>query len=70
MTSPSQAKAESSCPFGQIAAESELVVALYEDVDIIAFLDRGAIRPGRTRIISREHIPRAASPPPSGGGCA
>lgn len=45
------------CPFCAIAAQPSLAVTLYEDPDVVAFLDRGAIRPGHTQIIARQHVP-------------
>lgn len=45
------------CPFCAIAARPDLAVTLYEDSDLVAFLDRGAIRPGHTQIITRQHVP-------------
>lgn len=52
------------CPFCAIAARPDLAVTLYEDQDVVAFLDRGAIRPGHTQIIAREHIPTFEILPP------
>lgn len=45
------------CPFCAIAAQPGLAATLYEDRDVVAFLDRCAIRPGHTQIIAREHVP-------------
>lgn len=64
MPSPAHASADSSCPFCQIAVQSDRVVVLYEDADVVAFLDRGAIRPGHTQIITREHFPTFEMLPP------
>jgi histidine triad (HIT) family protein len=57
MNSPPQLEGAPRCPFCEIAADPERAVALYEDRDIVAFLDRGAIRPGHTQIIARDHVP-------------
>jgi len=56
MTSAEQEVA-TACPFCDIAADPRRAVTLYEDENVVAFLDRGAIRPGHTQIISRDHIP-------------
>ena len=57
MTDTPRTSPDANCPFCQIAAQPEQVVAVYADPDIVAFLDRGAIRPGHTQIIAREHVP-------------
>ena len=44
------------CSFCHIARGSLSAVILYEDIDVIAFLDLGPIRPGHTQIIPRVHI--------------
>ncbi|MDQ3328297.1 MAG: HIT family protein [Chloroflexota bacterium] len=57
MTSASQTEAAPSCPFCQIGVDPARAVVLYEDPDVVAFLDRAAIRPGHAQIIAREHVP-------------
>ena len=42
------------CRIGQREVEAHIV---YEDERLIAFLDRGPIRPGHTQIVPREHFP-------------
>jgi histidine triad (HIT) family protein len=49
--------AEARCPFCRIAADATRAVVLYEDADVVAFLDRSPIRQGHTQIISRLHVP-------------
>jgi histidine triad (HIT) family protein len=56
MTYATGLRSSSTCPFCQIAADPQRVVVLYEDADVIAFLDRGPIRPGHTQIIARDHV--------------
>src|SRR5262245_4128235 len=58
-------ESESGGPFCDSAADPRRAVTLYEDRDVIAFLDRGAIRPGHTQIISRDHIPTFEMLPPA-----
>jgi len=57
MSDLSTTSSPADCPFCAIAARPELAVTLYEDSDVVAFLDRGAIRPGHTQIIARQHVP-------------
>ncbi|HEY4216857.1 MAG TPA: HIT family protein [Gemmatimonadaceae bacterium] len=64
MPSSSNAAAPPDCPFCGIAAQPNLAVPLYEDPDLVAFLDRGAIRPGHTQIITRQHVPTFDMLPP------
>lgn len=45
-----------SCPFCRIALGTLPAVILYEDSDIVAFLDLGPIRPGHAQIIPRVHF--------------
>lgn len=47
---------EASCPFCQLAQGTLPAVTLYEDADVMAFLDLGPIRPGHTQIIPRMHV--------------
>jgi histidine triad (HIT) family protein len=42
------------CRIGQHEVEAHVV---YEDEQLLAFLDRGPIRPGHTQIVPREHFP-------------
>lgn len=44
------------CPFCRIAARSLDAVVLYEDGDVVAFLDISPVRPGHTQVIPRAHI--------------
>ena len=53
------------CPFCDIVADPGLAVTLYEDEDVVALLERGAIRPGHTQFISRAHIPPFEMLPPA-----
>lgn len=57
MPDSSNSSPPADCAFCAIAARPDLAVTLYEDLDVVAFLDRGAIRPGHTQIIAREHVP-------------
>ena len=57
MTVAPRSTPEPNCPFCQIAAQPDRAVVLYEDPDVVAFLDRGPIRPGHTQIIARAHVP-------------
>ena len=45
------------CTFCQIAAGTAESVILYEDADLVAFLDTRPIRRGHTLVITRAHIP-------------
>ena len=45
------------CIFCRIAARQANSHVIFEDAEIIAFLDLGHIRPGHTQIIPKEHIP-------------
>jgi histidine triad (HIT) family protein len=64
MTDTPGPQVESACPFCQIAAQPDRVVVLYQDSDVVVFLDRGAIRPAHTQIITREHFPTFETLPP------
>jgi histidine triad (HIT) family protein len=44
------------CIFCEIAAGRVPAVCLHEDDKVLAFLDRGPLRPGHTQIISKEHV--------------
>ncbi len=44
------------CLFCRIAAGSLDAVVLYDDADVLAFLDIGPVRPGHTLIIPRVHV--------------
>lgn len=45
------------CVFCAIAAGTLPAHLVYEDEDVVAFLDRGPIRPGHTQIVPRRHVP-------------
>ena len=45
------------CVFCRIAKREFAAHVVHEDDLILAFLDRGAIRPGHTQIIPKEHFP-------------
>lgn len=44
------------CPFCRIAAGELDAVILYQDAEVVAFLDIGPIRAGHTQIIPRRHV--------------
>jgi histidine triad (HIT) family protein len=44
------------CVFCRIARGEVPAVLVHEDAELVAFLDRGPIRPGHTQIISRTHV--------------
>ncbi|EKD45050.1 MAG: Histidine triad protein [uncultured bacterium] len=44
------------CPFCAIAQKNADAVVIWEDSDIVAFLDRSPIREGHCQIIPRKHI--------------
>ena len=50
-------EARTHSPFCQIAADPDRAVVIYEDFDVVAFLDRRPIRTGHTQIITRAHVP-------------
>ncbi|HEX7051213.1 MAG TPA: HIT family protein [Longimicrobiales bacterium] len=52
------------CPFCRIAAGETDAVVLYEDGDIVAFLDIAPIRPGHTQIVPRRHVETFEQLPP------
>lgn len=56
------------CPFCRIAAGEIQPVTLYEDADIVAFLDIAPVRPGHTLIITRRHIETFEQLPPDLAG--
>jgi histidine triad (HIT) family protein len=45
------------CVFCRIARREIAAHIVHEDDRLIAFLDRGPIRPGHTRIVPRDHFP-------------
>jgi histidine triad (HIT) family protein len=45
------------CVFCRIATGALPAVILHQDAELVAFLDRGPIRPGHTQIIPRAHVP-------------
>jgi histidine triad (HIT) family protein len=45
------------CLFCRIARREATAHVVHEDSRILAFLDRGPIRPGHTQIIPKEHFP-------------
>jgi len=48
---------ETTCIFCRIARREVDAHVLYEDEGVLAFLDRGPIRPGHTQIIAKQHYP-------------
>ena len=44
------------CAFCGIARDGAQAVVLYEDTDVVAFLDRAPIRPGHAQVIPRRHV--------------
>jgi histidine triad (HIT) family protein len=48
---------EPECLFCRISQHEIAAHTIYEDERLIAFLDRGPIRPGHTQIVPREHFP-------------
>lgn len=44
------------CAFCRIAAGSLDAVVLYEDTEVVAFLDISPVRPGHTQVIPRAHV--------------
>src|SRR5215211_3225241 len=46
-----------SCPFCRIAERRLKAHVVYEDDRLLAFLDRGPIRPGHTQIMPKAHFP-------------
>ncbi len=55
----------SDCIFCRIAAHEVDAVVLYEDDHVMAFLDRGPIRPGHTQVIAKTHVPTFEELPPA-----
>ena len=47
----------SQCLFCRISQREVAAHIVYEDERLLAFLDRGPIRPGHTQIMPREHFP-------------
>ena len=45
------------CPFCRIAERKVKAHVVYEDDRLLAFLDRGPIRPGHTQIMPKAHFP-------------
>jgi histidine triad (HIT) family protein len=45
------------CLFCQISQREVAAHIVYEDERLLAFLERGPIRPGHTQIVPREHFP-------------
>jgi histidine triad (HIT) family protein len=45
------------CLFCRIVRREVAAHIIYEDARILAFLDRGPIRPGHTQIVPKEHFP-------------
>jgi histidine triad (HIT) family protein len=45
------------CPFCAIAARKVAAHVVHEDDRVLAFLDRGPIRPGHTQIMPKAHFP-------------
>jgi histidine triad (HIT) family protein len=45
------------CPFCRIAERRLKAHVVYEDDRLVAFLDRGPIRPGHTQIMAKAHFP-------------
>ena len=52
------------CTFCRIAAGEIDAVVVYEDSDVVAFLDIGPIRPGHTQVIPRRHVETFEQLPP------
>ena len=52
------------CPFCAIVRGELPAVVLYEDEALVAFLDRGPIRPGHTQVIPKVHLPYFEDLPP------
>ena len=44
------------CSFCRIAADPSSAVVVYEDVDVLAFLDLSPIRTGHTQVIPKAHV--------------
>ena len=58
MTIPSNSmQAVADCVFCRIASGVVPAIIVHEDTELVAFLDRGPIRPGHTQIIPRIHVP-------------
>ena len=49
--------ASTPCLFCRIVRREVAAHIVYEDARILAFLDRGPIRPGHTQIVPKEHFP-------------
>jgi histidine triad (HIT) family protein len=48
---------EPECLFCRISRREVAAHIIYEDERLLAFLDRGPIRPGHTQIVPKEHFP-------------
>ena len=51
------------CPFCRIAAGEEPAFVVYEDADVVAFLDRRPLFPGHTLVMPRDHVETLADLP-------
>ena len=51
-----EAEQTPNCPFCRIALGGLPAVVIYQDGDVVAFLDLGPIRPGHVQIIPRAHF--------------
>ena len=58
----------SDCLFCEIASGSADAVILYQDADLVAFLDIAPIRPGHSQIIPRAHHQAFEDVPPALAG--
>ncbi len=52
------------CLFCRIIRREIAAHIVYEDESVLAFLDRGPIRPGHTQIVPKEHYPYFDDAPP------
>ncbi|HEY6258502.1 MAG TPA: HIT domain-containing protein, partial [Xanthobacteraceae bacterium] len=53
----SRKPAPTQCLFCRIIRREVAAHIIYEDARVLAFLDRGPIRPGHTQIVPKEHFP-------------
>jgi histidine triad (HIT) family protein len=53
----SEITSEPECLFCRISRREVAAHIIYEDERLLAFLDRGPIRPGHTQIVPKEHFP-------------
>jgi histidine triad (HIT) family protein len=66
MTPPADTPAPAAaCLFCEIAAGARAATVVYEDDDVLAFLDIAPIRPGHTQIIPRAHFATFEVLPPA-----